>query len=79
VISDFGSGDKLAIGAMLSGFSAGLEEQFVQLVDDGPNLRVEVDVDGEAGPSSFQAVAVLNVMAGTTLDELTEQVDFWLS
>jgi hypothetical protein len=36
-------------------------------------------VDGAAGPSAFQAVAVLNGMAGTTLDELSGQIDFWLS
>jgi Ca2+-binding RTX toxin-like protein len=78
-ISDFGTGDVLAIGAMLSGFGAGQEADFVRVVDDGPNLRVEVDADGAVGGASFEAVAVLNGMAGTTLGEMTGQIDFWLS
>jgi Ca2+-binding RTX toxin-like protein len=79
VITDFGSGDVLAIGAMLSGFGAGQEADFVRVVDDGPNLRVEVDADGAVGGASFEAVAVLNGMAGTMLGEMTGQIDFWLS
>ena len=79
VITDFSGTDKLAIGAMLSGFDAGEEAEFVRVVDAGPNARVEVDVDGAAGPGAFQAIAVLNGMAGTTLDELSGQIDFWLS
>jgi Ca2+-binding RTX toxin-like protein len=75
VIADFGSGDVLAIGNLLTGFSAGQEAAFVQLVGEGANTTVQVDTDGAANGSAFTSVAVLNGVTGTTLS----QVDFWLS
>ena len=75
VITDFGSGDVLAIGNLLTGFSAGQEAAFVRLVGEGANTPVHVDTDGAANGSAFTSVAVLNGVTGTTLS----QVDFWLS
>lgn len=81
VITDFGTGDVLAIGNMLTGYSAGQEADFVKLVDNGTSTTVQVDADGAANGSSYQTVAVLNGFTGTTLDALVSagQIDFWLS
>ena len=81
VITDFGTGDVLAIGDMLVGFAAGQEADFVELVDDGVNTTVRVDVDGAAGGSAFEDIAVLNGVTGTTLNALLTagQIDLWLS
>jgi hypothetical protein len=81
VITDFGSGDVLAVGSLLTGFSAGQEGAFMQLVGDGANTTVEVDADGAANGSAYTPVAVLNGVTGTTLSALVNagQVDFWLS
>jgi Ca2+-binding RTX toxin-like protein len=81
VITDFGSGDVLAIGNLLTGFSAGQEAGFVRLVGEGANTAVQVDADGTANGSAYTPVAVLNGVSGTTLSALVNagQVDFWLS
>ena len=75
VITDFGSGDVLAVGNLLTGFSAGQEAAFVRLVGEGANTTLQVDADGTANGSAFTPIAVLNEVTGTTLS----QVDFWLS
>ena len=79
VISDFGSGDVLAIGDMLIGFEAGQEAAFVELVDDGTSTTVRVDVDGAGGGADFEAIAVLQGVTGTSLTALANagQIDFW--
>jgi Ca2+-binding RTX toxin-like protein len=81
VITDFGSGDVLAVGNLLTGFSAGQEGAFMRLVGDGANTTVQVDADGAANGGAFTSVAVLNGVTGTTLNALVNagQVDFWLS
>ena len=81
VISDFGTGDVLAIGNMLTGFSAGQEAEFVNLVDNGTSTTVQVDADGAANGSAYESVVVLSGVTGTTLDALVNagQIDFWLS
>ena len=81
VITDFGTGDVLAIGNMLTDFSAGHEASFVNLVDNGTSTTVQVDPDGAANGSVFTSFAVLNGVTGTTLDALVSagQIDFWLS
>jgi Ca2+-binding RTX toxin-like protein len=81
VITDFGSGDVLAIGNLLTGFSTGQEAAFVRLAGEGANTAVQVDADGTANGSAFTSVAVLNGVTGTTLSALVNagQVDFWLS
>jgi Ca2+-binding RTX toxin-like protein len=81
LITDFGSGDILAIGNLLTGFSAGQEAAFVRLVGEGANTAVQVDADGAATGSAFTSVAVLNGVTGTTLGALVNagQIDFWLS
>ena len=81
VITDFGSGDVLAIGNLLTGFSAGQEAAFVRLVGEGANTAVQVDADGAATGSAFTSVAVLNGVTGTTVGALVNagQIDFWLS
>ena len=70
MITDFGSGDVLAIGNMLTGYNAGQEADFVRLVDDGAATTVQVDADGAANGSAFGSVAVLNGITGTTLGAL---------
>ena len=75
VITDFGSGDVLAVGNLLTGFSAGQEAAFVRLVGEGADTTLQVDADGTANGSAFTPIAVLNEVTGTTLS----QVDFWLS
>ena len=79
VISDFGSGDVLAIGNMLIGFEAGQEAAFVELVDDGTSTTVRVDVDGAGDGDDFEAIAVLQGVTGTSLTALANagQIDFW--
>jgi Ca2+-binding RTX toxin-like protein len=81
VITDFGTGDVLAIGSMLSGFSAGQEAEFVRLVDNGTNTTVQVDPDGAANGSAFESIAVLNGVTGTTLSTLVNagQIDFLIA
>jgi len=81
VITDFGTGDVLAIGNMLTGFSAGQEADFVRLVDNGTSTTVQVDPDGAANGSAYESIVVLNGVTGTTLTTLVNagQIDFWLS
>ena len=81
VITDFASGDVLAIGTMLTGFSAGQEAEFVRLLDDGTDTTVQVDADGAANGSAFQSVAVLNGVTGSTLGALVKagQIDFLIA
>jgi Ca2+-binding RTX toxin-like protein len=81
VITDFGTGDVLAIGNALSGFSAGQEADFVRLVDDGTNTTVQVDADGAANGSAYESIAVLNGVTGTTLSALVSagQIDFLIA
>jgi Ca2+-binding RTX toxin-like protein len=81
VIADFGTGDVLAIGNSLQGFAAGQEANFVNLLDDGADTTVQVDLDGAANGSSFETIAVLNGVTGTTLADLVSagKIDFWLS
>jgi Ca2+-binding RTX toxin-like protein len=81
VITDFDIGDVLAIGDMLVGFAAGQEADFVELVDDGVNTTVRVDVDGAAGGSGFEEIAVLNGVTDTTLTAMVAagQIDLWFS
>ena len=78
-ITDFDDSDVLAIGNMLVGFEAGQEAAFVELVDDGANTTILVDVDGADGPADFEAVAVLQGVTGTSLGTLVSagQIDFW--
>jgi Ca2+-binding RTX toxin-like protein len=80
-ITDFGAGDVLAIGGMLSGFTAGQEADYVNLVDDGTNTTVQVDVDGAANGSSFETIALLNGVTGSSLTDLANagKIDFWMS
>ena len=77
VITDFSAGDVLDIGAMLTGFSAGHEAEFVRLVDNGSSTTVQVDPDGATNGSAFASVAVLNGVTGTTLTALVSagQID----
>jgi Ca2+-binding RTX toxin-like protein len=77
-ITDFATGDVLAIGAMLTGFSAGHEAEFVRLVDNGTSTTVQVDHDGAANGSAYDSVAVLNGITGTTLTALVGagQIEF---
>jgi Ca2+-binding RTX toxin-like protein len=81
VITDFGSGDRLTIGNMLTGFSAGQESGFVRLVDDGTRTTVQVDADGAANGSEYVSIAVLNGVTGTTLGALLNagQIDFLIA
>ena len=81
VITDFGTGDVLAIGNMLTGFSAGQEADFVRLVDDGTKTTVQVDADGAANGSAYESVAILNGITGTTLSALVNagQIDFLIA
>ncbi|HSA80753.1 MAG TPA: cadherin domain-containing protein [Geminicoccaceae bacterium] len=81
VIADFSTGDVLAIGNKLTGFSAGHEAEFVRLVDNGTSTTVQVDPDGAANGSAYDPIAVLNGVTGTTLTALVSagQIDFWLS
>jgi hypothetical protein len=77
-ITDFGAGDVLALGGMLEGFAAGQEADFVELVTVGNDTTVRVDVDGAAGPATFEAIAVLGGVGGLTLGGMVEagQIDF---
>ena len=81
VITDFETGDVLAVGNMLTGYSAGQETEFVTLVDNGTSTTVQVDADGAANGSAYQSIVVLNGVTGVTLDDLVSagQIDFWLS
>jgi len=67
VITDFGTGDVLAIGDMLVGFAAGQEADFVELGDDGASTTVRIDMDGAAAGSGFEEIAVVDGVTGTTL------------
>ena len=81
VITDFGTGDVLAIGNLLSGFAAGREADFVRLLDNGANTTVQLDVDGAANGSAYEFLAVLTGVSGTTLTALVTagQVDFLIA
>jgi Ca2+-binding RTX toxin-like protein len=80
-IDDFGAGDVLAVGSLLSGFVAGQEADFVRLVANGPNTTLEVDADGAANGSVYAPIAVLNGVTGTTLADLMSggQIDFLIA
>jgi Ca2+-binding RTX toxin-like protein len=80
VITDFGNGDVLAIGNLLSGFVAGQEADFVQLFDDGARTTLLVDADGALNGSAFEPLVVLNGVTGMTLNQMvsTGKIDFWL-
>ena len=77
-ISDFGSDDVLAIGGMLEGFAAGREAEFVELVTVGNDTTVRVDLDGAAGPATFEAIAMLSEVGAVTLAGMVDagQIDF---
>jgi Ca2+-binding RTX toxin-like protein len=81
LIADFGNGDVLAIGGMLTGFAAGREAEFVNLLDDGADTTVQVDADGAVNGSAFESIAVLSGVTGATLSSLASagKIDFWLS
>ena len=81
VITDFGDGDVLAIGDTLTGFSAGQEAEFVNLVDNGTSTTVQVDADGATNGSAFTSIAVLNGVTGTTVSALVNagQIDFLIA
>jgi Ca2+-binding RTX toxin-like protein len=81
VITDFGAGDVLAIGNMLSGFVAGQEADFVRLVANGTSTTLEVDADGAANGSLYTPIVVLNGVTGTTLNDLVSggQIDFLIA
>jgi Ca2+-binding RTX toxin-like protein len=80
-ITDFGTGDVLAIGDLLTGFSAGQEADFVNLVSNGTSTTVQVDADGAANGTTYESIVVLNGVTGVTVDALVSagQIDFWLS
>jgi Ca2+-binding RTX toxin-like protein len=80
-ITDFGTGDVLAIGDLLTGFSVGQEGDFVSLVSNGTSTTVRVDADGAANGTTYQSIVVLNGVTGVTVDALVSagQIDFWLS
>jgi Ca2+-binding RTX toxin-like protein len=80
-ITDFGTGDVLAIGDLLTGFSAGQEADFVNLVSNGTSTTVRVDADGAANGTTYASIVVLNGVTGITLEALVSagQIDFWLS
>jgi Ca2+-binding RTX toxin-like protein len=81
VIDDFGIGDVLAIGKLLSGFATGQEADFVRLVHDVTTntTSLDVDADGAANGSLYAPVVVLN--GGTTLTDLMSggQIDFLIA
>jgi Ca2+-binding RTX toxin-like protein len=81
VVTDFGTGDVLAIGNLLSGFVAGQEADFVRLVANGSDSTLEVDADGAANGSLYVPVVVLNGVTGTTLADLMSggQLDFLIA
>jgi Ca2+-binding RTX toxin-like protein len=81
VISDFGTGDVLAIGNLLSGFAAGQETDFIRLQNNGANTTVQVDFDGAANGSAYESFAILTGVTGTTLAALVNagQVDFLIA
>jgi Flp pilus assembly protein TadG len=58
-VARFGTGDVLPIGDMLVGFAAAQEADFVELGDNGESATVRVDIDGAAGGSGFEEIAVL--------------------
>jgi Ca2+-binding RTX toxin-like protein len=80
-ITDFGTGDVLAIGDLLTGFSAGQEADFVNLVSNGTSTTVQVDADGAANGTTYEPIVVLNGVTGVTVNSLVSagQIDFWLS
>ena len=81
VITDFGTGDVLAVGNLLSGSAPGQEADFVRLSVAGTNTTVQLDVDGAANGSAYQDLVVLTGVTGTTLASLVNagQVDFLIA
>ena len=67
MITDFSTGDVLAIGVLLTGFSPGREPEFVRLVDNGKSTTVQVDHDGATNGSTYDSIAVLNGITASTL------------
>ena len=56
---------------MLQGFEAGDDpNDFVNLVQDGGNTTVQVDVNGDTGGSKFTDACVLMGVTGATVDNL---------
>ena len=78
VITDFGSADVLAIGALLDGFAAGQEALFARLIDDGTDTTVQVDRNGAVDGAAHETIAVLTGFSGSTLADLVAdgQIDF---
>jgi Ca2+-binding RTX toxin-like protein len=68
--------DMLDISALLTGFVAGSESQFVQIIDSGGNTFVQVDADGAMGGANFVDLCVLQGVTGKTLADLLPSIDF---
>jgi Ca2+-binding RTX toxin-like protein len=62
--------DLLDISTTYADGAGGLLEEFVQVAPDGSNALLNVDVDGAAGPASWQTVAGITGGAGLTLETL---------
>jgi hypothetical protein len=70
VITDFGARDVLAVGNLLSGFTAGQEADFVRLWVGTAKTTVQLDADGAANGSAYQDLVDLTGVTGTTVTTL---------
>ncbi|HEX5841060.1 MAG TPA: VCBS domain-containing protein, partial [Pseudomonas sp.] len=68
----FAEGDKLDLSALLdSNFSGGSQvSDFVQLVQAGSNITVQVDADGTANGAAFTDIALLSNIGTAGLDQV---------
>ena len=66
-----GGGDVLDLRDLAEGFDPGADpNDFVNLVEDGANTTVQVDINGETGGSKFTDVCVFSGVTGATVDSL---------
>ena len=59
----YGEGDTIDISDIVTGFS-GVIGDYVNLVDSGNNMLVQVDADGLTGGTSFTTIAQLDNVTG---------------
>ena len=71
VIKDFSTaqGDVLDISDLISGAFSGTITDYVNFLDDGTNITVQIDANGLSGGSSFSDICLLENVTG--LDEAT--------
>ena len=69
-ITDLGSGDRVELAGILTGYGAAQASAFISVRDSGTGLVLALDPDGPVGGTAFADLALFDGLAGTSLDAL---------